>query len=97
MATFSLTTIIESTDEVVVDVEKAIAEFHKALASLHHKVTKATLTGDAGQTKLSVPEPVVAEPVVKAPVTPAPVAKTAAPTKSTLDLLTPVKSPTWGE
>lgn len=96
MAKFNLVTIIDTAEEVIVDVETAIADFHKALAASGHKVTAATLTGDAGQTKLPIPEPVVKEPV--APVVSAPTAKTATPTKSTLDdLASPVKRPTWGE
>jgi hypothetical protein len=83
MAKFNLVTIIDSVEEVAVDVGTAIADFHKELASLGHKVVSATLTSDAGQTKIAVPEPVAAAPVAKAPA----VNPTAPPAhiKSTLD------------
>lgn len=77
MARFNLHTVIETTEELEQNLKTIIAAFHEALGSIGHKVTNATLTGDAGQTNVTPPEP-VEEPEPDEPAL-------AAPVKSTLD------------
>ena len=69
----NLHTVIETTEEVVSEVTKLIADFHTELQKLGLGVTSSILTKDNGQTDVTPkpPEPVVEEPApVEEPVVP---------------------------
>ena len=64
---FNLNVVIQDIEEVEsLSSKAAIKEFHTLLQSVGHKVTKATLTSDKGQT--DVTPPAAEETPVEAPV-----------------------------